>query len=199
MRPGRAAVILETVVTTVGPDGTPNIAPMGPVVKDDDLELSRFCLRPFQSSTTFRNLKATGEGVLHVVDDVLLLARAAIGRLEPADVPTRPAERVAGIVLTGACRYCEFRVVTLEDQEERAMIYAETVHRGRLRDFFGFNRAKHAVLEAAILATRVGLIPAGDILAEFDRLAVPVGKTAGPREREAFDLLRQFVAGGGDA
>jgi hypothetical protein len=172
---------------------------MGPVVAGDDLELSRFLLRPFRSSTTYRNLKATGEGVLHVVDDVLLLARAAIGRLEPGEVESRPAERVRGIVLTGACRYCEFRVAALNDREERATIEAETVHRGWHRDFFGFNRAKHAVLEAAILATRVGLIPAAEIGAEFDRLAIPVGKTAGPREREAFDLLRAFVDGGGGA
>jgi hypothetical protein len=106
---------------------------------------------------------------------------------------------VRGIVLTGACRYCEFRVAALDDREERATIEAETVNRGWHRDFFGFNRAKHAVLEAAILATRFGLIPADEIRSEFDRLAVPVGKTAGPREREAFDLLREFVMSEGGA
>jgi len=36
-------------------------------------------LRPFQTSTTFHNLKRQRAGVFHVVDDVLLLARAAIG------------------------------------------------------------------------------------------------------------------------
>ena len=35
------------------------------------------------------------------------------------------------------------------------------------REFFGFNRAKHAVLEAAILATRVELLPADEILSEL--------------------------------
>jgi hypothetical protein len=57
----------------------------------------------------------------------------------------------------------------------------------------GFNRAKHAVLEAAILATRTHLIPADQIRDEFARLQVIVDKTAGPREREAMALLTDYV------
>ena len=56
-----------------------NIAPMGPKVEAD---LRRFVLRPFKTATTYRNLKRHGEGVLHVTDDALMLARAAIG-LDP--------------------------------------------------------------------------------------------------------------------
>src|SRR5262245_48426931 len=161
---------------------------MGPRVGPD---MRRFVLRPFQTSTTFRNLRDTGEGVLHVTDDVLLLARAAIGR----DVrePHRPADRVRGCVLTNACRYYEFRVADLDDHEPRATLLAETVAEGRLRDFFGLNRAKHAVVEASILATRIGLLPPDEILAEFRRLSPLVEKTGGPPEREAFDLLLEHV------
>jgi hypothetical protein len=88
-------VILEGIVTTLAPDGTLNVAPMGPKLGRDP---RRFTLRPYQTSTTYRNLKATGEGVLHVTDDVLLLARAAIGML-----PT-PATRPAGQVRGGSSR-----------------------------------------------------------------------------------------------
>ena len=62
-----------------------------------------------------------------------------------------------------------------------------------VRDFFGFNRAKHAVIEAAILATRTDFLAASHIQAEFERLAVPVEKTGGHQERGAFEILRQFV------
>jgi hypothetical protein len=65
---------------------------------------------------------------------------------------------------------------------------------GTLREFFGFNRAKHAVLEAAILATRTDFLPAAEILSEFARLRVAVDKTGGPAERRAFELL-QTVTG----
>jgi hypothetical protein len=57
----------------------------------------------------------------------------------------------------------------------------------------GFNRAKHAVLEAAILATRTHLLPKDQIRDEFSRLQVIVDKTAGPREQEAMALLTQYV------
>jgi len=183
-------MILEGIVTTRNPDGAANVAPMGPIV---DPEFTRLTLRPFQTSTTYANLKRTGVGVLHVTDDVLLLTRAAIGRLHA--IPTlHPATVVAGDVLADACRWYEFRVTSLNDSTERARIEAEVVHAGRHRDFFGFNRAKHAVLEAAILATRLHLLPLDDVRRQMEALRSPVEKTAGPQEREAFALVEQYVA-----
>jgi hypothetical protein len=183
-------MILEGIVTTVSPAGAVNIAPMGPRVEPG---LERFLLRPFPTSQTYRNLRAHGEGVLHVSDDVLLLARAALGPVEPPP-ELRPAERVRGFVLQGACRYYEFRVTSLDEREERVRIEAEVVHHGRLRDFFGFNRAKHAVVEAAILATRTAFLPIDEIEAEYSKLAILVDKTGGPQEHEAFALLSAHVA-----
>lgn len=183
-------MVLEGIVTTRNPDGTTNVAPMGPIV---DAAITRFTLRPFQTSTTYANLKRGGVGVLHVTDDVLLLARAAIGRIEITP-PMFPATVIEGDVLADACRWYEFRVVSLDDSAERTTIEAEVVHVGRLRDFFGFNRAKHAVLEAAILATRLHLLPLDDVRSQLAALKVPVEKTAGPQERAAFALLEQYVA-----
>jgi hypothetical protein len=182
-------MILEGIVTTQDAAGAVNVAPMGPIVDDT---MSTLRLRPFQTSQTYRNLKIVPCGIFHVVDDVLLLARAAVGFLAETP-PTFPAENVPGAVLAQACRWYEFRVEKLDDSNERAEIVARVVHVGRLRDFFGFNRAKHAVLEAAILATRIHLIPREEILAEFARLKTLVDKTAGPQETEAFALLERFV------
>ena len=50
-------MILEGIVTTINADGTVNISPMGPIV---DAALTRLELRPFQTSTTFQNLRRTG-------------------------------------------------------------------------------------------------------------------------------------------
>jgi hypothetical protein len=182
-------MILEGIVTTLSPEGAVNVAPMGPRV---DASMQRLVLRPFQTSQTYRNLKAQGEGVLHVTDDVWLLARAALGPVEPPPALV-PATRVRGVVLADACRYYEFRVVSLDDREERVNIEAEVVHAGRLRDFFGFNRAKHAVVEAAILATRTDFLPLKEIEAEYRKLSVVVQKTGGEPERQAFAFLREHV------
>ncbi len=182
-------MILEGIVTTLSPAGTLNIAPMGPRV---DERMERFTLRPFNTADTYRNLKTHGEGVLHVTDDVLLLAKAALGPVEPMPGVER-ATTVLGYVLTGACRYYEFTVRSIDDREERVTIECAVVHTGRQRDFFGFNRAKHAVLEAAILATRTAFLPLDEIAAEFRKLLVIVEKTGGPQEQEAMCLLEEHL------
>ena len=135
---------------------------------------------------------AAGEGVLHVTDDVELFAHAAVDSLSETP-PWRPAESVKGAVLEDACRWFAFRVARLDASEPRTIIDCEIVDTGRQRDFFGFNRAKHAVIEAAILATRVEFLPADEIRAGFASLAPLVTKTAGDAERRAFDFLQQYV------
>ncbi|MBI2808210.1 MAG: DUF447 family protein [Planctomycetes bacterium] len=184
-------MILEGIVTTVSPTGEVNIAPMGPRV---DADMRRFLLRPFNTATTYHNLRAHGEGVLHVTDDVLLLARAAVGQLVELP-PLFPARAIRGWVLRDACRAYEFRVLHIDDREERIRIEVETVYHGVLREFFGFNRAKHAVVEAAILATRTHILPMDEIEAEFKKLEVIVQKTGGEQEMEAFEFLQDYVAG----
>lgn len=181
-------MILEGIVTTLGADETPNLAPMGPRVEPG---LSRFVLRPFKTSTTYRNLAARGEGVFHVVDDVLLLARAAIGA--PVEAAMRPADMVGGVILEDACRYYEFKVSSIDDSDDRTTIHVHTVAQGHQREFFGLNRAKHAVVEAAILATRAAFLPRSAILDDLRRLAPLVEKTGGAAEAEAFALLSDHI------
>jgi hypothetical protein len=185
-------VILEGIVTTLSALGVLNIAPMGPEVGPEP-DLARFVLRPFRTATTYQNLRSRGEGVFHVTDDVLLLAQTAIGVAPQPPPRTEQAELVDGQILLDACRAYEFRVVELDDRDDRATITIETVAQRRMRDFFGFNRAKHAVVEAAILATRTLWLPLDDILEDFRKLAVLVDKTGGPRERAAFTLLYRHV------
>jgi len=182
-------MILEGLVTSLNAAGELNVAPMGPIV---DESMTTLLLRPFQTSRTYRNLKEQSVGVFHVVDDVLLLAKAAIGQWA-AESATLPAERIAGRVLAEACRWYEFEVEELDDSTERTSIKARVLHVGRLRDYFGLNRAKHAVVEAAILATRLNLLDHSTVRQQLEWLRIPVEKTAGPRETEAFALIEQFV------
>ena len=183
-------MILEGLVTTRNADGSPHLAPMGPRVADD---FARFTLRPFPTSGTYRNLLAHPEGVLHVTDDALLIARDALGAADPLP-ELRAAEKVGGFVLADCCRHYEFVVKSIDDSGERVTIEAEVVHTARHRDFWGFNRARHAVVEAAILATRLHLLPRDEVAAEFRKLRVIVGKTGGPAEHAAMDFLQAKLA-----
>ncbi len=189
-------MILEGLVTTIGVNGSLNIAPMGPVIPDTDngvSNLDRFDLKPFETSTTAANLAHSPRGVLHVTDDVEMIAAAATGVLESQAVQTVPAKKIEGRIIAGACRWYEFEVEFADQTSSRGLFKCRTVASGRARDFFGFNRAMHAVVEGAILATRVSFLPHKEIAEQFERLRVVVEKTGGPRERRAWKQLEDFV------
>lgn len=182
-------MIVEGVVTSVDSAGSLNVAPMGPIVEGD---FDRLVLRPFQSSTTFRNLQQTSCGVFHVVDSVDLLAKAAIGRL--TDLPdTRPASLIQGRVLMDCCRWFEFCITDSDLSSERSVMHAEILSSGEQRPFLGLNRARNAVLEAAILATRVHLLPQDEIESQMTVLRSAVEKTGGVAETDAFTMLQDYT------
>jgi hypothetical protein len=188
-------MILEGLVTTTDPLGGLHLAAMGPAVDDRERQAGRICrlvLRPFPTSQTAANLLRSRVGVFHSSDDVLLLARVVAGQL--AEPPaTRPAEAVAGFVLADACRAWEFEIDAIDDSGQRLHLEARVVAEHAGRPFLGFNRAAHAVVEAAILVTRLHIIDAVEVARQLGELAVLVEKTGGAREREAFDLLAAVV------
>lgn len=186
-------MIIETIVTTVSADGAINCAPMG-VEWDPDAAGDTIVLKPFLETATYRNVTATGAAVVNLIDDVRVFARAAISNPEYATVP---AARVPGVVLAEACSWREVQVRHIDSTPPRSRIETTVVHRGTRREFIGFNRARHAVLEAAIYATRVHMLPREFLLSEVDRLQVIVEKTAGPREFEAMALLADYIRAGG--
>jgi hypothetical protein len=194
MAPNAAAdapdrLIVEGLLLSLDAGGNPHLAPMGPRV---DRHLSELVLRPFRTSQTFANLARCPWAVFHVTDDVELLARAAIGQLgrlpalEP--IPGFPCPR-----LSDTCRWLACQVLAVDARAERAELPCRIVARGEVRPYFGLCRAKHAVVEAAILATRLGIVPPDEIRAELSRLAPLVSKTGGHQERAAWQLLETFL------
>jgi hypothetical protein len=184
-------MILETIVSTVNAQGRVNFAPMGIT-----LDGERILLRPFRTAVTWTNLQEVGEGVVNFTDNVLLFARCAV---EPCLPPHRDARTVRGKVLDDACHWKEFVVESKDLGEERGRFWGRVVGEGRARDFLGFNRARHAVIEATILATRIHLLGRDRVREEMSRLRPLVDKTAGPAEREAFEFLSDYARRWNDA
>jgi uncharacterized protein len=182
---GPAAPIIETVVTTINPDGTVNCGAMGVEWGEQ-----RIVIKPYGGTRTLRNLRTTGAAVVNLTDDILLFSQAALGDPRP---PTRPAASVEGAVLDDACSWREVRVQEIDDSADRARVSTVVVERGTGREFLGLNRARHAVLEASILASRVRWVAADDIRAELRRLQVLVDKTGGPRERDAMEYVTRHL------
>ena len=132
--------------------------------------------------------------MFHVTDDVELIGPRRRGARRSVARDDRRRAAVEGKILTGACRWYAFRVRSLDDSHERTEIVCDVVDRGTLRDFFGFNRAKHAVLEAAILATRTEFLPADEILSQFERLAVAGAKDRRSRRAASVRVSRPLRA-----
>jgi uncharacterized protein len=179
-------VIVETIVTTLDIAGRVNCAPMGVEWGEETI-----VLKPFLDTATFRNLSATRNAVVNLTDDVRVFALAAISN---PDYPTTRAVVVRGAVLANCCSWREVEVRATDGTPPRARIETTVVHRGFSREFIGFNRARHAVLEAAIYATRLHLLQRDFVESEMSRLQTIVDKTAGHHEREAFALLVEHMS-----
>jgi hypothetical protein len=178
-------VIVETIVTTLAEDGTVNCAPMGVEWGEDAL-----VLKPYLETTTYRNVLATGAAVVNLIDDVRVFVHAAIANPK---YPVVPAVAVRGVVLADCCSWREGELRSIDSSPPRSRMVLTVRHQGMRREFIGFNRARHAVLEATIYATRLHLLPRPFIEDELARLQVIVDKTAGAQELEAMAVLTEHV------
>jgi uncharacterized protein len=178
--------IFETVVTTVSPTGVPHIAPMGVRYQKD-----RVVLMPFKPSTTLTNIVATGHAVLNIVTDTRVFAGCVTGRRE---WPTLPAEKIVGVRLACALSHVELALEEHSDAAQRPVLRLARVHEAAHALFIGMNRAQAAVIEGAVLVSRLQMLSPQKIDAEMAYLQIAIDKTAGAGEREAWGWLLEAVA-----
>jgi hypothetical protein len=178
--------IFEGVVTSLAADGTPHVAPMG-VRYQADLVV----LMPFKPSITLANVLATGCAVLNLVVDSRIFAGCVTGR---RDWPTLPTAAIEGVRLACALRHVELRLAMHVDDAQRPVLRMARVSEATHAPFLGLNRAQAAVLEGAVLVSRLHMLPHDKVATEMDYLQIAVDKTAGPHEHEAWGWLREAVA-----
>ena len=182
--------LIETVVTTTGSDGVVNCAAMGVRLGENEL-----VFWPFDATRTLKNLRARGEAVVHLTDDVMLFVESALGHPHPV---MRAASAVAGFVIEESNSWHEVVVTEItpsEDGMARSRVRARVVATGTgTRQPQGLCRARHAAVEASIFASRLRWLGADRVCAELGRLQELVDKTAGPRERAAMEYVRRYVA-----
>ena len=179
-------MIFETIVTTQAPDGAVHIAPFG--ITEDEAGL---VIAPFRPSISLDNLLATRCAVINLTDDVRIFAGCLTER---RDWPTKPAQVVAGRVLDAALSHREVRVASIEEDPLRPRFRLDVVHEETHAPFRGFNRAQAAVIEAAILVSRLHMLPPEKIETEIAYLTIAIDKTAGEREWEAWGWLMARIA-----
>lgn len=178
-------MIHEMIVTTTAEGGSVHIAPFG-IRERDGLVV----IAPFRPSSTLDNLLHAKCAVLNATDDVRVFAGALTGR---RDWPVRPAEKIDGFVLESALSHRELELADIKDDPVRPEFWFRVVHEGNHAPFRGFNRAQAAVLEAAVLVSRLHMLPMEKIDTEIAYLTIAIEKTAGEREIQAWHWLLERI------
>ena len=178
-------MIRETIVTTIGAEGRVHLAPLGIIAEGDG-----FILAPFRPSTTLENLRAVPFAAANYTDDVRIFAGCLTGRRE---WPTTASGKIPVPRLAGALAHAELAVTRVSEDEQRPRFHCRVVHRVSHAPFEGFNRAEAAVIEAAILASRLDFLPREKIEREIEYLRIAVEKTAGAAEQEAWGWLMDKI------
>ncbi|MFN2349456.1 MAG: DUF447 domain-containing protein [Thioalkalivibrio sp.] len=178
-------MILETIVTTLDSDGRAHIRPLGVTLRGEYLVLA-----PFTPSRTQDNLRVRRSAVINYTTDVRVFAGTLTGRHQ---WPVVAARKIDGVRLRDTLAHKEVEVVEIEDDSIRPRFVCRTVFAESHAPYSGFNRAQAAVLEAAILVSRLNRLPVEKVDAELAYLRISLEKTAGPLEREAWEWLMEAV------
>ncbi len=178
--------IVETIVTTSNAAGEVHIAPLG-LIADG----SHWIIAPFKPSKTLDNLRANPFAAASHTDDVRVFAGCVTGR---KIWPLTSTSKVSGSRLADCVSHWELKVERVIEDELRPRFVCAVVHRESHKVWDGFNRAQAAVLELAVLTTRLGMLPPEKIESELKYLEIAISKTAGPREEEAWEWLMEKIA-----
>jgi uncharacterized protein len=180
-------MIYETIITTVDMAGNPHITPFGVQKKEGLIVIS-----PFKPSTTLTNILATECAVMNLTDDVRVFAAAIVKAQTQAIVP---ATIVNGVRLAETLAHQELRLEQVVEDAERPQLWMRVVHQETHQPFAGFNRAQAAVIELAVLASRLNRLPKEKVLSERAYLQIAIDKTAGERELQAWQWLVEKIDG----
>lgn len=179
-------VIYEAVVTTVSASGALHVAPMGVRYRGDEV-----VILPFKPSTTLENILAGGEAVLNLLTDTRVFAGCVTGR---RDWPTQVCTAVRVPRLNAALRHLELKLHRVDDDAMRPTLTFQVLGDHSHAPFLGMNRAQAAVIEGAVLVSRLRLLPLERIEREMAALQIAIDKTASDAEREAWGWLQDAVA-----
>jgi len=178
-------LIQETIITTQNKDGSTQIAPMGTHIVN-----KHYLIKPFKPSKTYENLLSEGCAVINYTDDVRVYAGCLT---EHYDWALCSAEIVECQRLEECLAHTELQVVGCDDNDVRPTFECKILHEQTHKPFKGFNRAQAAVIELAILVSRLGMIPDDKIKTEINYLKIAIDKTAGEREKEAWGWLSDKI------
>jgi hypothetical protein len=147
-------------------------------------------LSPFRPSATLEHVLREKCAVVNYTDDVRVFAGCLTGRYA---WPTLPVDHLPCRRLAAALAHSEVRLERVQGDPTRPRLYCREIAHVTHGAFGGFNRAQSAVIEAAILVSRLNMLPRQKVEAEMTYLEIAITKTAGAAEQEAWNWLIEKV------
>jgi hypothetical protein len=185
-------MIYETIVTSIDESGKPHVTPFG-VRHEGGGDDMHIVISPYKPSTTLNNILATKSATLNLTDDVRVFAAALTKRQAWKLLETT---HVNGFRLADCLAHSELILVEVRDDETRPTLVMKKIADFNHKPFTGFNRAQAAVIELAVLVSRLHMLPREKIETELNYLKIAIDKTAGAREVEAWtwlvDKIKQY-------
>jgi len=178
-------MIFETIITSINTEGAPHVTPFGVRYEGEHILIS-----PYKPSTTLANILASKQAVMNMTDDVRVFAAALTNRQAWALLP---ANQINGFRLADCLQHVELALIEVRDDALRPQLVMQKIHAENHKPFSGFNRAQAAVIELAVLVSRLHMLPQDKIRAEMQYLQIAIDKTAGENELLAWSWLVEKV------
>ena len=178
-------MIFETIITSIDADGNPHVKPFGV-----HYEAHLIVISPYKPSTTLANILATNYAVMNLTDDVRIFAGALTNRQAWQLVQV---SKIKGYRLADCLVHVELELVEVRDDAVRPQLVMQKIASQNHHPFAGFNRAQAAVIELAVLVSRLRMLPREKIQIEIEYLQIAIDKTAGEREKQGWDWLIEKI------
>lgn len=178
-------MIFETIIASINAEGVPHVTPFGVRYEGDNILIS-----PYKPSTTLTNILSSKHAVMNITDDVRVFAAALTNRQAWV---LQQANQVKGFRLADSLQHVELVLIEVRDDAVRPQLVMQKIYSESHRPSSGFNRAQAAVIELAVLVSRLHMLPRDKISAEMQYLQIAVDKTAGENELLAWSWLVEKV------
>ena len=153
-------MIHEVIVTTISKTNKVHIAPMGIRFQKKQVVIS-----PFKPSQTLENIIENNKATINFIDDVRVFAGIVSRHKKDWELSNKKdSNNVPNLVLTNT--FYNVIVNDFKDDEKRPNIICDVINSETIKPFLGFNRAQFSVIEAAVLISRLGMIPMEKITKE---------------------------------
>ena len=149
--------IVETIVSTFDKNRNPIAAPMGVSSEDE----KHFTLSVYKTTKTYMNLKEKKCGVVNITSDPILFHRTVFKDVNPGNKLPKDwfthASKVDAPYLRNTDAFIEFKVTNLTGSGEKAKILCrvQKIAKSKKNSLQVYHRAKSAVIESIIHATRI--------------------------------------------